>query len=129
MCEGRNELAKGVFGLIDGTCHKSGKCEDDDKQWKYYNSFYGIHGWKAVYLVLVNGTIAQVKLTYYAPAHDNTIFAGLQAILYKQCTDGYKILGDSAFRRCHVCARPYTDNEENAASPDNRIKFTQYNKL
>jgi hypothetical protein len=124
---GGNELVKGVFGFIDGTCHKSGKCEDDDKQRKYYNGYYGIHGWKAVYFVSVDGTIAWAKLAY-APAHDNTVFAELQAILYEQCTDGYKILGDSAFQRCCVCARPYTDNEKNAASTDNRIKFTQYNK-
>ena len=122
-----NELVKGVFGFIVGTCHKSGKFEDDDKQRKYYNIYYGIHGWKAVYLVSVDGTIAWAKLAY-APAHDNTVFAELQAILYEQCADGYKILGNSAFQWYHVCTRPYTDNEKNAASADNRIKFTQYNK-
>jgi hypothetical protein len=55
---GGNELVKGIFGFIDGTWHKSGKCEDDDKQRKYYNGYYGIHGWKAVYLVSADGTIA-----------------------------------------------------------------------
>jgi hypothetical protein len=73
---GENELVKGVFGFIDGTCHKSGKCEDDDKQRKYYNGYYEIHGWKVVYLVSVDGTIAWAKLAY-APAHDNTVFAEL----------------------------------------------------
>ena len=101
----RNKLVKGVFGFIDGTCHKSGKCEDDNKHRKYYNGYYGIHGWKAVYLVSADGTIAWAKLAY-APAHDNTVFAELQAILEDKCTDGYKILGNSMFQWCHVCVHP-----------------------
>lgn len=124
---GRNELAKGVFGFIDGTFHKSGKPEDEAKQQKYYNGQYGIHDWKAVYFVSVDGTISWTKLAY-APAHDNTAFVELQAILYKQCDDGYKILGNSAFQQCRVCARSGTDNEKSAASVENRMKSTQHNK-
>ena len=120
-------MVKGVFGFIDDTCHTFGKCKDNDKQQIYCNSYYRIHGWKAMYLESVGGTIAWAKLAYVPPRH-NTIFAELQAILYEQCTNGYKNLGDFRFQQCHVCTHPYMDNERNAASPDNRIEYMQDNK-
>ena len=124
----RLKALHGVWGFIDGTMHKSTRPTVNSVQLEYYNGYYGVCGYKAVYLVASDGNIVWARLRK-GTEYDNAVHAGLNLTLHSLIPKGsnLKILGDSAFVPSAHLIRPYTTKEKNSLR-DTLTDVESYNK-
>jgi hypothetical protein len=122
-----SEILNGVFGFIDGAMHHSTRPDNTAEQTKYYNGYYGVCGYKGVYLVGADECILWAKLDD-GREYDNSVYLSLENSLYKLCRDTiFKSLGDSAFTPSSFLVRPYKTREI-TGHPDRADKIRKYNK-
>eukprot|EP00471_Norrisiella_sphaerica_P005053 CAMPEP_0184488292 /NCGR_PEP_ID=MMETSP0113_2-20130426/11106_1 /TAXON_ID=91329 /ORGANISM="Norrisiella sphaerica, Strain BC52" /LENGTH=211 /DNA_ID=CAMNT_0026870883 /DNA_START=1002 /DNA_END=1637 /DNA_ORIENTATION=- len=109
----KNPALNGVWGFIDGSMHKSDKPQADAVQREYYNGYYGVCGYKALYLNTSDGCIAWARLSA-GTEHDNSLYAELDLLLHQTMpfTSNLKILGDSAFVPSDHLLRPYDNTQK-----------------
>lgn len=102
-----------VWGFIDGTMHRSSRPTNHDTQKKFYNGYYGVCGYKALYLVGSDGAILWAKLSR-GTEYDNNLYSSLYIKLFDMIPSHSKlaILGDSAFTPSRIMLRPYTEREK-----------------
>ena len=111
-CGGDQRLV-GVFGFIDVCMHKSQRPGTQEEQDKYYNGYYGVNGYKGVYLMGADGCILWADLVT-GIHHDNSVYHALSVWLHDNVpvSSGFKILRDSAFAVSDHMIRPYTKREQ-----------------
>ena len=123
-----NADVRGVWGFLDGSMHPMWRPKDPAEQRRWYNGYYGCHGYKGLYLFLADGTVGWAVLGEGA-YHDNNLYTELDLWLHRNCPPDLRVMGDSAFTRSRHMIRPFTEQELGAIrSAADLARASAYNR-